>query len=68
MKNFIKKFYKNCGVETSCSRPIYVIENKAQLYLYIDYGIAKLSKYVKISMQTSLRLLSREDFLKTKKD
>ena len=65
-KNFIKKFSKNCRPKTS-SRHLCLQRIKAQLLLeneilearHIRHVIAKLSKFVQMSM-----LISSESFLK----
>ena len=73
--NFIKNFYKNCGLKTS-PRPFCVCK-ELNLYLkieflkqstYIRYAIAKLSKLVQISMVPGGRFLFTEDSLKNIKD
>ena len=62
-KKFAKKFYKNCNLKTS-PRSFYVCKELnttssgkwnlwSKLLIYIRYIIAKLSRFVQISMQTS---------------
>ena len=76
-KNFIKRFYKDCGLKTS-SRPFLCLQRiKHNFYwkmkflkqaTYIGYVIAKLSQSVQISKLTDLlRIVFTEDSLKIKK-
>ena len=58
-KNFTKKVYKNCDLKTS-SRPLRVFKESSTTSLgkwnfwskLLRYVIAKLSKFIQISMQT----------------
>ena len=56
-KTFIKTFYNKCGLETSFSSLKMKLLKQVD---YIEYIIAKLSKYVKISKQISLDSFSRK--------
>ena len=75
-KNFIKKFCKYCNLKTS-SRPFCVCKelsatsiekwNFWSKLLILGYVIAKLSKFVKISMLTSLHSLLQRILWKLKR-